>query len=295
MKILSDFDGVVTNQLEEAGRVTEIFKESWIRLRKEKPESIEMWMNRAAEAMKKEPWRHGWWMKGRISAFCNEDLFIWNNGMGACLDRWASEGDRELQETWKRLEEAGISGFSGLMQKSYTDMVGETYAGKMKPMDPDAVDAFRQMLAEGHEIVVVSNSGTARILELLKNEGLDAVAHDVNPKALLRVRGDARKFELGEDAKTFSVGVYQIDWNRPVYERILLEEDPDAVIGDVFSLDLALPIRLFVERKDRPLLPYFRKRSYSPDWVLNWKGPIRPFDTWDEVKTLAPVGRNRRS
>ena len=289
MKILSDFDGVVTNQLEEAGRVTDLFKESWTRLRKEKPESIEMWMNRAAETMKKEPWNHGWWMKGRISAFCNEDLFIWNNGMGACLDGWAREGEKELQETWKRLEEAGIGGFSGLMQKSYTDMVGETHAGKMKPMDPEAVDAFRRMLSEGHEIVVVSNSGTARILELLKNEGLEAVAHDVDPKARLRVRGDARKFELGEEAKAFPIGAYQVDWNRPVYERILLEEDPDMVIGDVFSLDLALPIRLFEERKGRPLFPYFRKRSYSPDWVLSWNGPIRAFDSWDEVKTLAQI------
>jgi hypothetical protein len=41
-----------------------------------------------------------------------------------------------------------------------------------------------------------------------------------------------------------TVGGLRVDVARPDYERVLREERPDAVIGDVFSLDLALPLAL---------------------------------------------------
>jgi len=40
------------------------------------------------------------------------------------------------------------------------------------------------------------------------------------------------------------VGEGRVELRRPRYEAILREEAPDAVVGDVFSLDLALPLAL---------------------------------------------------
>ena len=61
----------------------------------------------------------------------------------------------------------------------------------------------------------------------------------------LRLRGSARKFVLDatrEDA--IAAGGMRVEVARPHYEEVLREEAPDAVVGDVFSVDLALPLAL---------------------------------------------------
>jgi hypothetical protein len=44
------------------------------------------------------------------------------------------------------------------------------------------------------------------------------------------------------------VGGLSVDVARPHYEEVLRKERPDAIVGDVFSLDLALPLAL--KRRD---------------------------------------------
>jgi hypothetical protein len=84
------------------------------------------------------------------------------------------------------------------------------------------------------------------------------------------VRGGARKFGLGSRPQTIEVGAFgdqtvQVDTDRPHYESALLELNPDAVIGDVFCLDLSLPIRLKRQKKlDFKWGIFYRHRDYTP-------------------------------
>lgn len=264
MKILCDFDGVLTEQTEEALRVRDIFRGELARLAKS-DSRVDQLLEQAESEMARHPSRHGWFSRNRITAFANEDLFIRVNGLGACLDRRREERGSAAVELGELLAREGHAGFSALAQAAYLQMVRETEAGKLKPVDPAVSGVLDRLLRDGHRFVVVSNSGTARIIQLFNGLGIKAADHERDPQAALRIRGGARKFELGEQSRGIQVGEYFVDVDRPRYEDILREERPDVVVGDVFSLDLALPYTLMKE--GRLLL---RLRNYTPAWVRSF-------------------------
>lgn len=93
--------------------------------------------------------------------------------------------------------------------------------------------------------MVVSNSGNDKLKSWLGHAQVPARVHPERAAGELRLRGSARKFVLepGRD-DTLMAGGMRIDVARPHYEEVLREEAPDAVVGDVFSIDLALPLAL---------------------------------------------------
>lgn len=268
MKFLFDFDGVLTNQTEEALRVRELFLDEMVQTGGSQAGPAAQLFAQGEQAMDREPHRHGWRHHGRVTAFANEDLFIRNNGLAACLDDWAGAGEPVLLEVLGRIRDRGIPSFQALANRAYDRMLEETRAGVLKPIDPFSKDLMEGLLGRGHDVVVVSNSSTDRIIHLLGSVGLKACAHAEEPNARLRVRGDARKFELGAESRVSPVGEYAVEVSRPYYERILREEVPGAVIGDVFSLDLALPLYLARTESARfgGLRAYLRTRPYTPAW-----------------------------
>lgn len=268
MKFLFDFDGVLTNQTEEALRVKAIFAETLSRITGLEEQAIRVLLAQGESAMDSSPDRHGWMSRGRVTAFANEDLFIRVNGLAACLDQWAYEGQTGAREMLQAVRATGLESFFALAQLAYQQMVGETQSGKLKPIDPKTAPLMQKLLEAGHTAVVVSNSGTERILQLLQGAGIEAVAHTADPSARIRVRGDARKFELGEFSRSFQAGCYRVEVARPVYEAILREERPGAVVGDVFTLDLALPLHL---ARTEPMSfggmnLFLRTQHYTPSW-----------------------------
>ena len=270
MKFIFDFDGVMTDQTEEAIRVKQIFADS-LKERCGLPANrIDAMLERAYCEIRKSPHSHGWKDQGRISAYANEDLFIENVGLASCLRELADSERGDFHLAREGLQQTAAPGFVNLSQYAYEKMVQETHQGQIKPVDPKMAPLFRKLLNQGHELVVVSNSATTRILDLLHREGLsEAVDHDANPKAQFRVRGSARKFDLGEHPRGFEVGGYRVDTSRPSYERIIREEKPQAVTGDVFSLDLALPLhlsRLEPETFGNMTL-FLRTQAYTPEWT----------------------------
>ncbi len=269
MKYLFDFDGVLTDQTEEAHRVRALFVEQVERASGWTQSQVQRLFATAEQEMDLAPHDHGWRFFGRVSAFSNEDLFVRNNGLAACLDGWMARG-REVAP--------GVKSFTELSSVAYDAMLAETRSGKLKPIDPISRTLMEGLLSQGHDVVVVSNSGTDRIVQLLESVGLKPEAHSVNPGARLRVRGDARKFELGSETRVRPVGPYPVDVSRPVYERILREEVPSAVIGDVFSLDLALPLELARTESARfgGLRAYLRVRPYTPSWSREYVQTCAP-------------------
>lgn len=262
MKIVSDFDGVLTDQTEEGARVLEIFGEMWAALSDISPKEVSALVDKGLREMELEPFGNGWRVKGRLTAFANEDLFIRNNGLAAWMDEHA--GKPALQALRLR----GVESFMKLAQLAYEKMVSESQAAPKKPMDQQAKEVFDQFLRAGHQVVVVSNSSTSRILDMFHAVGIEAKDHAQDPTARIRVRGGAAKFELGDVSEGFKLGNYFLETSRPRYAAILREEKPDAVIGDVFSLDLALPYFLANSEKSLPPVKLFlRLRPYTPSWA----------------------------
>lgn len=269
MKILSDFDGVMTEQSEEADRALAIFEEALQRMLSLSPEAVSSLTARAAAGVNDRPGDYGWLSRKRISAYSDEDLFIRNISYAGWLDAEADRGDADVAALRERLE--GYDTFESLCGWAYTEMTRETSAGKLKPMDAVVGETISALLEAGHEIVVVSNSGTERVKELLETVGLKPERHTDAPDAQLRVRGGARKFELAEEPRDFSERSRAFEVSRPKYETILREEKPEVVIGDVFSLDLALPLYMAREASGivpRDLFLILRRRSYTPDWAV---------------------------
>ncbi|MBI1860290.1 MAG: hypothetical protein HYR96_05160 [Deltaproteobacteria bacterium] len=283
MKILSDFDGVLTNLTEEAERARQLFDAYLFEIAGE--EISRQCIAAAQEKIRQSPHLNGWRSRGRVTAFADEDGFIYVNGLAACLDDQAREPGLAA-DLLTQLRKIGLDQFSHLAGRAYAAMVRETESGRMKPMDEGAGRVLKELIHRGHSIVVVSNSGTDRIRKILADSDVGEELRKQNGS--IRIRGDARKFELGEAAETLLVENYTIPVDRPVYRNIILEERPDVVIGDVLSLDLALPIHLGGATRI-----FLRRRDYTPSWSLNFmekrqKGaPGGILEQFDDLLALA--------
>jgi FMN phosphatase YigB (HAD superfamily) len=292
MKLLSDFDGVLTDPSGEARRVRELFDADLAAARPGRESETRATVAAAEATCDAAPHAHGWSWEGRITAYVNEDPFVRVNGIAARLDLDADAGAPGPATLRDALRARGRKDFRDAAQASYVGMTQETAAGKIHPLDPVVGELFRGLMGRGVEIVVVSNSRTDRILQLLRGAGLAPVGHGEGDGPL-RVRGDAKKFVLGADAaarRAFAAGRYEIHVDRPHYETILREERPDFVMGDVFSLDLALPLHLgrTGDRVLRDVKLLLRRQAYSPEWPAAYLA-ADPAIRWAAVDRLADV------
>lgn len=281
--LLFDFDGVLTDQTEEAARVFELFVSEI-----GASDDAKALAARGRTEVARTPHLHGWRSFDRISGYADEDLFVRNNGLAALLDDWYAAGDPAARRLGEALPPSGSGRFRSAAERAFDRLAAETKAGGHHPVEPGPVRALRTLRGKDHRIVIVSNSGTSRILDLLRKEGLDAVAHDEDPSAPIRVRGGAQKFTLSDSPAGYDVGPYRIHTDRPTYLQILREERPAAVVGDVFSLDLGLPAALARADADfRGLRLFLRVRPYTPAWSRNYMAngvgvPARLLDSLDE-------------
>lgn len=264
MKIVSDFDGVLTDIASEADRVDEWFTRYLTEIALIPPPEVTRLRKVFEDQMKEDPFRFGWKWNGRISAFCNEDGFIKVNALAAAFDEAVLAGEKALVLGKQYLPIAGLTHYLDVAQKAYRQTTDETARGSHQPMEKQAVQALGFFHREGAQVVVVSNSETPRIRQLLQAEGLPVDS----PR--LVIRGGAGKFKLGDRSRPFALTAPPIDTDRPLYEKILLEERPDHVFGDVFSLDLALPLYLRRQSADglKGVKVWLRERPYSPHWAL---------------------------
>jgi hypothetical protein len=77
---------------------------------------------------------------------------------------------------------------------------------------------------------------------------------------------------IGPSDRSIDVGGRRIFVDRPRYEAVIREEQPQIVIGDVFSLDLALPHVMRAESAPgAPSELVLRRHPHTPRWVLDTK------------------------
>ena len=268
MKLVSDFDGVWTYpdaEAEAQGRILDAMLEG--ALPEELRDRGREWIGAARAAVAATPRRWGWRANGTMSAFGDEDPFTAHNGLlhyveeaaasdpvaRAVLDGFAARG--------ARFDDAG--------GESHARGVASVVAARGPAMAPGAAEAGRGLLDAGVEVVVVSNSPNEKLAEWFGSAGIATRPHPERAERTFRLRGRSRKFEIDPGrSESLRLGDLTIETARPVYERVLREERPDAVIGDVFSLDVALPLRLKrTEPEWGALRVLWLMQPYTPRWL----------------------------
>jgi hypothetical protein len=301
VKLVSDFDGVWTLPDDEAraqGEVLDGLLAGWLDDRT--PERAAAWIRGAREAALAEPRRHGWAPDGRISAFADEDPFAAHSALLHAIHLRAEDGDA----TARRLRDAARSAFEGLDRlggHSHAEGVKQVAATRGPGVLSGAAGAGRRLLEKGRDVVVVSNSGTDKLARWFEYAGLASTVHPERRAGALRLRGNARKFVLdpaGTDL--LDLGGFSVETARPSYEAILRDETPDAVVGDVFSLDLSLP--LVLRRREKAFAGmrlFWLMRPYTPGWLRQavaaaMPGEVEPIEGGLEAVAEALLGRPQR-
>jgi hypothetical protein len=272
MKLLSDFDGVWTDPAREGTAQGEILERTLLALGPpENRDARETWIAQARETIRREPQRYGWAPGGkRISAYSDEDPFARQSALLHYLAVNAENGSDPIAAGMvASLSSQGFSSVDALGGQSHASAVEHVEAERGPAILPEAAQVARGMLARGDEIVVVSNSTTDKLVRWFGHADLPFTVHPERRDGAIRLRGGARKFVLdpGREEMLDLRGV-RIDVARPHYAEVLDEERPEAVVGDVVSLDLALPLSWKRTRPEwRGVRLWWLLRPYAPKWL----------------------------
>lgn len=262
MRVISDFDGVLTAQEGEAeavgDRQIELLTES-IGSKTVARTLIEEYRLEVRSA----PARHGWWVKGYLTCYADEDPYVFHTAVASVL---YDKGPRSVVD---KLIATGMEDANAFAGRCFTEGTAAWRSQNGSHLVPESVELFKALSELGAEVVVVSNSTTDRIESILEDFGRDRF-----DGALPTVRGGARKFVVTDDIEVpvdevATFGPRTVALRRGHYYKILAEERPVLVIGDVLSLDLALPVTL---RDTQPgfegLKVCFRRAAHTPAWAV---------------------------
>lgn len=268
MRLVSDFDGVWTEPGAEAIAQAQALERTLVAWAPaELQPQVHDWLIGARAAVAAAPTRYGWAPGGQLSAFGDEDPFTALSGLLHYV-HLAAAHDTTAAALREAVEARGLS-LERLGSQTHSEGVKQVVASRGPGVLPSAARAGHAMLAHGIDIVVVSNSGPDKLGAWFAHAGLPATIHPDRAAGALRLRGDSRKFALDPARREPLVldGI-SIETARPRYAQVLREERPTAIVGDVFSLDLALPLAL--KRGDsewRGVRLFWLLQPYTPAWL----------------------------
>ena len=274
MKLLSDFDGVWTHPREE-GIAQGVLLDELLLLSSpaSEREATRAWIVTARRAVLAEPSLYGWAPGGRLSCFADEDPFAKHSALLHYLHLKSA-----ADPVAARLVQAVLASGHGSLE----DFGGWCHRASVRILQlsrgpailPTAAQAGLDMLRGGIDVVVVSNSGTQKLVDWFGPTAVPTVVDDPAhpaPPATMRLRGNALKFVLDETQRSpLTAGSVTVETARPHYEKVIRAElegyaGPAAVVGDLFSIDLALPLRLRrTEAAFAGLRLFWIVRDYTP-------------------------------
>jgi len=262
--ILVDFDGVWTDMRGQAEAVVTGARQRLATLGRIEPKAVDDALERARSLVRSAPPEHGWRVNGRITAYADEDPFLFHNATMAAGDKLAASGDPALMSLREAVRAEGHADLSAFGSAVFSDASHAFLADHGHDLLPGALEALGS-LSEVADIVICTNFASEAVASTWLRHGVR-----FGTEGRLRLRGGARKQELTADPeRSVSFGGRSIFVDRSFYRRTLIEEAPDAVVGDVFSLDLGLPLLL------RQELPQFRnlqcvlaRTPFSCAWSL---------------------------
>lgn len=286
-KLLSDFDGVWTDQAFEAQNVKLYLIAEAARMAQFSADEARAHFEGFEATVKATPERYGWAPDGRITAYVDEDPFCEANAIAMLLD------EQRDQPLARRYRDAILAtGFETLTRFADHCFMTATAAFRIQhppALVPGAKEMLEELLELGCEVVVVSNSSSDKIVGWFRQIGVDA---RVEPGGQMRVRGAAQKMTLGPTDASIELRGRKIHVDRPLYRRVFEEEQPQCVIGDVFSLDLALP---HVLRREGHAFAaqtlVLRRHPHTPQWVLDGRAGGAIDHVVDSVHDLATLLR----
>lgn len=273
MKLLSDFDGVWTNPTAEAeaqGRYLDATLLGWAPAGER--EAWAPWLESARRTVAAQPLRYGWAPGGkRLSVFADEDPFARHSALLHYLRISAEGGDPTAAAIQRAIVAHGHADVDAFGGHTHATGVAEVVAVRGPGILPEAAAAGRDLLEHGIEIVVVSNSTTDKLKDWFGHAGVPFTVDPEERPGHVRLRGGGGKFILDPDrAEPMRIGALEIDVARPRYLGILEAERPDAVVGDVVSLDLALPLALKRARPEwRHVRLFWLVHEYAPRWIAD--------------------------
>lgn len=286
MKLISDFDGIWTNQAKEADYVWDFILNYLSELSSESKIFISDTLSQCKIEMNKSPELYGWYNNGTIACFYNEDPFGDNNAIFDYINKNGSSDETSYQKALKLIRDSILKKYKTLADFSQDCFFLATTKfkeeGKLQPVS-DAAEIVKKLNSSGTEIIIVSNSKTKKIEHVFEKATIFASPEIGSP---VRVRGDAMKFVIDQSFTEIPVSLkindkISVPLRRKSYFEILKEEKPDMVIGDVFSLDLSLPLYLRLNHKEFSNLKVVQRvQNYTPDWV-------RDFLDRDELRGIA--------
>ncbi|MDP6941069.1 MAG: hypothetical protein QGH51_03485 [Planctomycetota bacterium] len=272
--LISDFDGVWTEPAREYIAIqAKVVNELSMALGESPEKALERYEGFAAAVME-NPDQYGWQARPddrRLSSFVDEDFFCMPSAIGQFIDH----GNRLEAGIVKEAILARHETITALMDHCFHSTC-EEFRGEVEHDLTHGADRVLQWLVD-HNVRVtwVTNAPTEKIIDWFSHHDFQVSdARETSPEeANLRVYGRAGKQWIGESNQTLDFCGRQVLVDRPHYREILKREQADLVVGDVLSLDLALPVQLkSIGESFAPRETALVWRRETPDWVLNSVG-----------------------
>ncbi|MEM8709376.1 MAG: hypothetical protein AAGG01_00375 [Planctomycetota bacterium] len=260
MRILTDFDGVWTDQADEAR-----FIQSWLAravapIIGATPEAALDDFDAFFEAAMKVPGEVGWAPDGRVTGFIDEDLLL---STGSVFYWLAQGGEHPRADLWRdSIQRAGHASIEQFASDQFGPAMMTFRDEHAHAVVKEAKSVVDRWLAAGHRIAFVSNSNSVKLAGMLGDAEIVAGER-------IEVIGGACKWLIGKDEPRPTVGGRHVYMDRPRYREILERFRPDMVIGDVASFDLALPA--FMRSRGElgsDLRLVLRRNENSSKWAL---------------------------
>ena len=266
-RILVDFDGVWTTVDGQAAAVDTARAHRLPELSGLPPATVARCEDAVAAALLAEPLRHGWRLDGRITAYADEDPFLRHNALTSGIAILAAQGQPDCLALRDALAARGHEDLGALGSAIFLDASHAYLADHGHDLLPEAPAVLRSLLSVA-DVVFCTNFTTGAVARSWVPRGFVFEGPDATPG--LTLRGEAQKQTLTADpARLMGFGERPVAVDRARYRAVLEAERPDVVVGDVFSLDLALPLALAADGHPacRPLSLLARTR-FTPAWSL---------------------------
>lgn len=266
LHFLSDFDGVWTEPTRELQAVHDTVIGELARLGGWNREQAEAHYAEFGQRVLETPERFGWRIDGQVSSYVDEDVFALPTAIGQYIDEAPCAVTARLRSALLGEWETVLA----FLDHCYHSTCDRFRALHKHDLAPGAERVLRWLLEHGVTICFATNAPAGKVIDWFAHHGIQvANARETEPGSRqLRVYGRAGKQWLGDSGATIDVGGRQIAVDRPQYREILESERPDAVVGDVFSLDLALPAYLRAEGlPGGPRGIGLMHMRHTPDWV----------------------------
>jgi hypothetical protein len=270
-KVLVDFDGVWTTVDGQAAAVDAARGQGLAAASGLPLDVVLRCCEAVSEAINAEPLQHGWRLDGRITAYADEDPFLRHNATSSGIGILAERGHAGCRELQQALAAHGHADLSALGSTIFMDASHAYLADHGHDLLPSAPAVLRALL-EIADVVFCTNFTPDAVARSWVPRGFTFAGPDATPG--LTLRGEARKQVLTNDpARLLPFGERPVSVDRSFYRAALEAEAPDVVVGDVFSLDLALPLTMRADDHPtcRPLCLLARTR-FTPTWSLGMAG-----------------------